>query len=94
MRIERRFGSGFNLHRGTNVIAVSRRYCRIPKQQTLTIGIVGINGNAGTVRLNVRLGESLLCNLCELPGERVLYRELCTKRPSCDRLRWRWVAVA
>ena len=73
MRIERRFGSGFNLHRGTNVIAVSRRYCRIPKQQTLTIGIVGINGNAGTVRLNVRLGESLLRNLRELPGERVLY---------------------
>jgi len=24
MRIERRFGSGFNLHRGANVIAVSR----------------------------------------------------------------------
>jgi hypothetical protein len=73
MRIERRFGSGFNLHRGTNVIAVSRRYCRIPKQQTLTIGIVGINGDAGTVRLNIRLGERLLRNLCELPRKRVLY---------------------
>src|SRR5579863_4968438 len=73
MRIEGRFGSGFNLHGGTNVIAVSRRYCRIPKQQTLTIWIVGINGNAGGVRPDVQLGENLLHNLCELVSERVLY---------------------
>ena len=72
MRVECRFGAAFDLHRRTNV-AVPRPGCRwVRKQQTLTIWIVGVNGDGGIVRLDVLGGESFVCNFAKLPGKHVL----------------------